>query len=317
MLGRWAETLAKMRDIVAPKLAAARAALAATDARDGKLAPVRERVSDADHNLRFVALGKGVHNVFYAADLVKLSNSWLDDALLRLGKPRPRADDALVRGGYCAVLCHQQAGVKQRETVMFGKQKVPHVRHVNEFGAVCTACHSAEVHKAVTATAVTCASCHHGAENERCESCHRTQSAFFRGQVRTDLVKVEPNVMADAVTCTGCHDWSKKHSRQAVGEKCLGCHDAGYAKYIGQWTTALDTEAVRVTAVVTRADAAIAQERRKGRQVGDAATLVREARQALALVRNARGVHNPPASQALLQIARTKAEEALASTAAR
>jgi hypothetical protein len=102
----------------------------------------------------------------------------------------------------------------------------------------------------------------------------------------------------------------------AVREKCLGCHDAGYAKYIGQWTTALDTEALRVTAVLTRAEAGIARERGKRRQVGGAATLVQGARQALALVRNARGVHNPPASQALLQIARTKAEEALASTVA-
>ena len=55
-------------------------------------------------------LDKGVHYVFYAADLLKLSNGWLDEALPLLGKPALKSDDALVRGGYCAVLCHSTAG---------------------------------------------------------------------------------------------------------------------------------------------------------------------------------------------------------------
>jgi hypothetical protein len=41
--------------------------------------------------------------------------------------------------------------------------------------------------------------------------------------------------------------------------------------------------------------------------------LVKEARDALALVKTARGVHNPPAAEALLEAARLKAEEALGS----
>ena len=195
MLGRWADTLGKMREVVAPKLAAARAALPPGDARDGakdapkngpkdgKIARARGLVNDAEYNVQFVTLGHGVHNVFYAADLLKLSSAWLDEALVLLGKPPVKGDEALVRGGYCAVLCHQVARVKQPETVTFGKQRIPHVRHVTEFGAVCTACHSAEVHKAVTAKPATCTGCHHSAQNERCESCHRAQSAFYRGQV--------------------------------------------------------------------------------------------------------------------------------------
>ena len=48
--------------------------------------------------MQFVALGKGVHNVFYAADLLKLSHGWLDEALPLLGKPPLKSDDAPVRG---------------------------------------------------------------------------------------------------------------------------------------------------------------------------------------------------------------------------
>ena len=310
MLQRWTDTLAQMRTIVEPKLAAARAALA--EAHGPKAGRARKLVSDGEFNVQFVAFGKGVHNVFYAADLLKTSNGWADEALALLGKPPVKGDDTLVRGGYCGVLCHEQAGVKRPETVTFRKLKVPHVRHVSEFGATCTVCHSAEVHKAVTATPATCSACHHSAQNERCESCHAAQSAFYRGQVKTDLAKVEQNVMANAVACTGCHDWSRKHSRQAVGEKCVGCHDAAYTSFLGEWTTGLDKETAAAAAAVKRAQAALLRERRAGRRNPEAEALARQAGEALDLVRKARGVHNPSAAEELLRASRQRAEQALA-----
>jgi hypothetical protein len=310
MLQRWGETLAKMREILAPKVTAARAALAAADARNPRHQRARQLTGDADFNVQFVALAKGVHNVFYAADLLKLSNGWLDEALALLGKPPVKGDDALVRGGYCGVLCHQQAGVKLPETVAFGKQKVPHARHVADFGAVCTACHSAEVHKAVTATPATCTSCHHSPQNERCESCHRAQSALYRGEARSPLAKIEPNAMVNAVTCTGCHDLSRKHSRAAVGEKCVGCHDQAYTGFLTEWTTGLDKEVTRARETLKRADSALAREHRGGRKTPEADTLLKEARDAVALVGKARAVHNPAAAETLLQRAIQKADEA-------
>jgi len=312
MLQRWVETLGKMRDIIAPKLAAARAALPESGGTDPKQAKARQLTNDAEYNIQFVALGKGVHNVFYAADLLKLSNGWLDEALPLLGKPPIKADDALVRGGYCAVMCHSTAGVRQRETVTFQKQTLPHVRHVTEFGAVCTACHSAETHKAVTATPATCSSCHHSARNERCESCHRAQSDFYRGRAGPTLVKMEPNPMAAAVGCTGCHDWSKKHSRRAVGEQCVGCHDAAYTSFFTEWTTGLDKLSAETAQAVKRAEAAVGRQRRARRPVPEAEALVRQAREALALVQRTRAVHNPAGAEALLETARQKAAAALA-----
>ena len=317
MLGRWADTLGKMQQVVAPKLAAARAALSAADAKDKKAARARGLVSDAEYNVQFVTLGHGVHNVFYAADLLKLSSAWLDEALVLLAKPAVKGDEALVRGGYCAILCHQVAQVKQPETVTFGKRRIPHVRHVTEFGAVCTACHSAEVHKAVTATPATCTSCHHSAQNERCESCHRTQSAFYRGTLPNPPVGLEPNVMASAVGCTGCHDWSRKHSRQGVAEKCVGCHDKAYTSFLGEWTTGLDGAAAQASQALKRAQAAVARERRAGRNTAEAEALLKEARAALTLVQSARGIHNPPAAETLLEAARKKAEAAIESAGPR
>jgi hypothetical protein len=59
------------------------------------------------------------------------------------------------------------------------------------------------VHKAVSAKPATCTGCHHNPQNERCESCHRAQSAFYRGQVTPLGVKAEPNAMAEAVRRAG------------------------------------------------------------------------------------------------------------------
>jgi hypothetical protein len=322
MMARWVTTLAKMQAILAPKLVAARAAVgsgpAAGDARQTR---ARGLVADAEYNARFVALARGVHNVFYAADLLKLANGWLDDAMSLLGRsPVPvasRTDETLVRGGYCAVLCHEQAGVKQRETVRIGDRRVPHVRHVTEFGAVCTACHSAEVHKAVTATAATCSGCHHSAKNERCEGCHRAQAAFYRGQVQTPLAVVEPNVMADAVSCTACHDFTRKHSRPAIAEKCRGCHEPVYMALWTEWTAGFDRDTAQASAAIRQAETAVRSARRSGRSHAQADALLEDARQALGLVRTSRPVHNPAAAEALLGLARDKADQAARDAAGR
>jgi hypothetical protein len=122
--------------------------------------------------------------------------------------------------------------------------------------------------------------------------------------------------MAAAVGCTGCHDWSGKHSRRAVAGKCTGCHDAAYSAFLDEWTAGFDKEAGAVRDILKRAESALARSGR-GSRAAEANGAVAQARQALLLVQKARGVHNPSAAEALLQIARKKAEEALARFAPR
>jgi hypothetical protein len=313
MLGQWTTTLAEMTGIVTTKLKATRASLADGDRSDPKRRRAEKLVDDADFNTRYVAFAKGVHNVFYAADLLKLANGWLDEAMP--GKPPVKIDDRLVRGGYCARLCHEAARVRPRETVTFGKVKVPHARHVAEFGATCTSCHSAETHKAVTATAATCSACHHSPQNDRCESCHRAQSAFYRGQTKSPHATIEPNVMADAVACTGCHDFAEAHPRTAIGQKCLGCHEQPYAGLVTEWTTGFAADVKKTSDVVKTAEAAIAAARRAGKKTPEADAALRDARETLTLVRTSGAAHNPLAADALLAAAREKALQARANAA--
>jgi hypothetical protein len=311
MLRQWTGTLARMTDVVTPKLAATRAALPAGATREAKANRASKLVDDADFNIKYVGFAKGVHNVFYAADLLKVANGWLDEAAALLGRPPSRVDDQLVRGGYCAVLCHQAAGVKQSATVTFAGRKLPHVRHVAEFGATCTSCHSSETHKRVTATAATCSSCHHNPQNDKCEGCHARQAAFYRGgETKTPPAKVEANIMAAAVPCVGCHDFSQKNARAAIADKCVACHEPPYTALLAEWRTGFDGDFKRTAEAVARAEAAVAAARKAGRPAGEAQALLKEARETLAYVRAARPAHNPLAADALLAGARQKAQEA-------
>jgi hypothetical protein len=123
--------------------------------------------------------------------------------------------------------------------------------------------------------------------------------------------------MTSAVGCTGCHDWSKQHSRQAVAQQCVGCHDRSYTSFLAEWTSGLDKTAAESRRALGRAQAALARARSAGRKDPEAEALVKESRQALDLVQRARGVHNPAAAEALLEVAREKAQAALALTGAR
>jgi hypothetical protein len=269
-------------------------------------------VDDAAHNLRFVELGRGIHNVFYAADLLRRGNEWADRAMALVGAAPPKADDALVRGGYCAALCHEPAGMKLRETVTFQQRALPHARHVAELGATCTTCHSAESHKALSATPATCAGCHHGPKNDRCEGCHAAQSAFYRGRAAATVGAIAPNVMADAVGCTGCHDRSLKPGRAGLAAACAACHEPQYAAILPEWTGGFAGDVRRTTDAVRRAETAVARAPAAARRT--AGPLLREARDALAAVRRGGPAHNPLAADALLEAARRKAQEAVAAT---
>jgi hypothetical protein len=316
LIDRWRTSFAAMRETLGSKVRTARATLAAATAHAGH-GRARALVDDADFNLRLVSVGNGAHNPFYAANLLRRASGWLDEAVALVGKPAPKAADALVRGGYCATLCHEPAGIKTPETAAFGGRPFPHGRHVAELGATCTTCHSGEAHKKLAATAATCSSCHHSPGNERCERCHRDQTAFYRGTMRTELARVTPNVMADAVGCTGCHDFSQGPSRASVATACTACHERTYLPLLTEWTTGFARDVAQTADALRAAEAAVARARPGSRGASDAQALLKDARAALALVRAGGAAHNPLAADDLLRGARERAERARAQAGGR
>lgn len=315
LLDRWRTGLGAMRETVATKASTLRKALGGGDA--SKEASARRLLDDAEYNVRLVTLAHGAHNVFYAANLLRRADAWLGEAGTLLDQPPAKTDDALLRGGYCGPLCHEPLGIKLRDTVSFRGRPLPHARHATELGATCTTCHSADAHKKLAATPETCRACHHSPQNERCESCHRDQTAFYRGTLQTALAPVKPNVMAAAVACTNCHDFSKPQPRAAIKEACTGCHDSAYLPLLTEWTKGGAAELKATTDSAAAAERAVASARRAGGGTPAADARLREARVALALVRAGGLAHNPLAAFALLTRARSAAHDAKAAAASR
>ncbi len=313
MLERWNKTIAAMLTAVNAKLLSVEQALHSTYRTHPQFAKAWKFATDARHNVEFVTNGKGVHNVFFAADLLKVADGYLDQSMATIGQPPLSvADETLVRGGYCAVLCHDQAGVRAPDEVAFGVETIPHVRHVTDFGVTCTACHSAERHKAVTATKATCLGCHHraGNDNERCIACHKLQNAFFSGTIRTEAVEPTPSGHAQFTDCVGCHNVQAKHTRQAVAARCLGCHDTTYLKALAQWRKEIGQGQAEVMRLVKKGESSL-RRASNNPKAPEARLLLKAAKADLDLVVKAGGVHNPELAQAVLGKAKASAERAV------
>ena len=313
MLDDWTKTMKVMLDAVKGKLTSVEQALAGAPPTDPRLARAMRLSADARYNVELVELGKGVHNVFFAADLLKVANSYLDESMAAIGKPPVKIkEETLVLGGYCAVLCHKKAGVVQSEEVEFGSETVPHVKHVTDFGVTCTACHSAERHQAVTATRSTCLGCHHskGNDNERCLACHKLQNEFFTGTVEVDDVEAAPSAHAELTDCVGCHNVQVKHSRQAVTKQCLECHDKTYLPALEEWAKGVKQGLKEVKGLLRKGEAGL-RRAPKHPKAPEARQLLDEAKDDADLVAKAGGVHNPELAKEILAKAKKAADQAV------
>ena len=313
MLDTWTKTIDTMLAAVREKLVAVEKVLAGMPSSHPQFSRARKLVGDANYNGVFVKLGKGVHNVFFAADLLKVANGYLDQAMVAIGKlPVKSPEETLIRGGYCAVLCHKQAGVEAPDEVKFGTETVPHVRHVTDFGVTCTACHSAEQHQAVTATKSSCLACHHSAgnDNERCLACHKLQNAFFTGTVEVEEVEPVPGSHAELTDCVGCHNVQAKHSRQAVAKQCLACHDDTYLPALEEWAKGVERGLREVRGLMRKGEARL-RRARKDPKAAEARHLLEAARDDAEMVAKAGGVHNPELAKAILEKAKQAAEQAV------
>lgn len=99
-LETWKDTLALVLLDAEPKVEAARQALHAANQLPGpeKLRLAR-LLDDAQHNLRFVKLGRGVHNITYATALLSVTIDNCDRILAELSPP-PLAPDAVPRARF-------------------------------------------------------------------------------------------------------------------------------------------------------------------------------------------------------------------------
>lgn len=302
MLKDWKETFDIILKDIEPKLNAAGQVLEKSGKAEGKLQAARKLYEDARYNADFVKIGKGVHNPFYAAELIQVADRDLNSLFRTIGKIAPSLPEkSPIRGGYCAQLCHDKAEVKLPTVTSFHGSNLPHARHAFEFGLGCTNCHSAEKHKKVSITKEGCMACHHSPKNTQCVRCHQKQSALFTAKnLPIKLPEAKPNVKAGQVECINCHDLSQKQTYKNISTTCVVCHDEAHVKILDKWKQEIMAKQKKTYDSLENTGRKLDDSRKMKRDVDEAAKLLNQARNTYEFVVSANGVHNPDLAMAIL-----------------
>ncbi|MFN7973043.1 MAG: NapC/NirT family cytochrome c [Acidobacteriota bacterium] len=122
-----------------------------------------EGLDDVLYNLQFVRSAHPVHNIYYAAQVLRFSNAQMDEIAKKLNIKVAATDDLpLINGGFCATMCHAKVGVKvPPDTVTYKGKEMPHRTHFEQEEIPCTDCHVFGEHKDVKLlNDKVCAECH-------------------------------------------------------------------------------------------------------------------------------------------------------------
>ncbi|HXE72507.1 MAG TPA: NapC/NirT family cytochrome c [Candidatus Nitrosotenuis sp.] len=292
MVADWKKAFDAMLAELTPREQALRRLVLAPAFPAGKRKEALEKLEAARHNMDMVRLGRGLHNAFYAAELLRVATLDLDRVAELAGRdPRPLAETSPLRQGSCATLCHLRAGVETPAEVTLEDSVLPHLDHVESYGLHCNDCHSSQQHGALRQEMAGCAECHHGEEAPSCATCHRQEAAFVQGRLGGRTFR--PNPPGDSAGCQDCHPDGARADPEAVARRYGGMTAAWVARGAGSLQeTQRQIEAAR--SLLSRLPPARRQ---------FLARLLDKAEATVAEIRAAGGVHNPQAArQALEQV---------------
>ncbi|MEK7388345.1 MAG: cytochrome c3 family protein [Elusimicrobiota bacterium] len=162
MWGSVREEVLKTESSLAAKAAETAKAVSALPAA-GKARP-KEILARAQKILDFVGKKRAEHNIYLASVALRRVDADLDEAArLAQAKVADLSEQPLISGSYCAVLCHQKAGVKvPAETVAYKGKTMPHSMHADLMG--CAKCHDLGPHRKAplrkNVDEQVCATCH-------------------------------------------------------------------------------------------------------------------------------------------------------------
>ncbi len=115
--------------------------------------------------LNFIGKKRAEHNVYLASVALRRVDADLNSAAaLAKANVEDLSEQPLISGSYCAILCHQKAGVKvPSETLTHNGKMMPHSMHADMMG--CAKCHELGAHRK--------APLRKNVEAEVCVTCHR------------------------------------------------------------------------------------------------------------------------------------------------
>lgn len=291
MLKDWQGTFDRMLVEISPRQKQVSRLLQTGSYKKAAFEKATKLYDDAKFNIDMVTLGKGVHNPFYAAELLQVANRNLEEASRVLGmSPLALPANGLLQGKYCATLCHARQGVKLPETVTYDGISFPHLRHATNIAPGCTTCHSPLTHKKLKRTKGICTECHHKQEKPSCSRCHPGEAGLFDGRItEKPEYSRSPNPHKRIMDCVGCHSLDEKQTRFSILQKCILCHDGSYKDVAEK----IDEEGRYLYLALAEVKGKLEQKKKeKGSSQPDTDSLLKEIGRDEKLLGGVDGIHN-------------------------
>lgn len=191
-------------------------------------------LNQAYHNIRIVEVGKSVHNVQFADQLLLAGYNLMKKSLTVIGSSLslPAFESSAEFIPNECYNCH--SGI-QEISIRKYDMKFSHNQHIVKNRIACSKCHSnAKQHGELIVSKENCNSCHHTKVNtdQECQKCHGFQTQMYNG---TFLNRSQPDYMkSGAVACIDCHSDAVKIIKP-TNQICLKCHDDSYREMGDEW----------------------------------------------------------------------------------
>ncbi|MBI2877116.1 MAG: cytochrome c3 family protein [Candidatus Tectomicrobia bacterium] len=256
-------------------------------------------LKDARFNVRLVKQAQGIHNPWYAIELLRASRGFLQEAdqilaaepIWSRGKD-PRPLPIGFREESCRETCHGTLPEPQLISANGGRP-FPHPLHQSQVSGSCLRCHPGKRHPyPATLQQKDCSACHHqgkSAEEEACPKCHRLQVSFAKGEVAWPLgEEIEADNEMEDVECNECHTLTAKDPLKAIRKNCIDCHEEeekkDYGKVMDDWLQGYGGKLATLSAQLKGIEArATAPDQRESLQ---------KLKSSLELLQKARPIHN-------------------------
>jgi len=224
LLEQWKIASQKKLNLMSEKYFVAAKEIARTNHSSKSTA--QKLLAEAKYNIDLVEIGKSVHNVQFADELLRGAHNKIADALKSIAseiKMAPYQETSKVVPAECNT-CH--FGIESQSKSLFGLE-FSHQNHVVGREQQCHQCHSNDrKHGELVMTKAKCATCHHNNKTEDCSKCHTFQTSVYSGTLTVENFSMKPAVMFEAgVECLSCHNFQANNSIIPQKENCQACHE--------------------------------------------------------------------------------------------
>jgi len=235
LLQNWNKAINEKTRIIGKALADAEQIRKRSSSVQGKTETADSLFHAAQFNYEIVHLGKPIHNIVYANELLEAAHDQLDGFFSALAPdyrlPSLGRSDKLVPAG--CVNCH--IGIEDINVRIYGLD-YSHKRHLINAGLDCTRCHSNQQrHGELVVQREDCLSCHHSRAESECGNCHTVQKEIIRGESPSLPLGDADIMFASDVGCRDCHELPDGNIARPVPQRCVDCHDRDYADTQREW----------------------------------------------------------------------------------